>query len=107
MLTGEGTVYALGDNECGKLGVGRGGDELQMTNTPIKVDSLHNIAQVAVGDSHSIALTRDFKVYGWGQAEYGAIGMRLSNAKVPNEIKVLPERAGAKVKFANDDPSLT
>ena len=33
--------------------------------------------------------------------------MRLSNAKVPNEIKVLPERAGAKVKFANDDPAMT
>ena len=54
-----------------------------------------------------MALTKDFKVYGWGQAEHGAIGMRLSNAKVPNEIKVLPERAGSKVKFANEDPSLT
>jgi hypothetical protein len=54
-----------------------------------------------------VALTKYFKVYGWGQAEQGAIGMRLSNAKVPNEIKVLPERAGAKVKFANEDPALT
>jgi hypothetical protein len=54
-----------------------------------------------------VALSKDFKVYGWGHAEQGAIGMRLSNAKVPNEIKVLPERAGAKVKFANDDPALT
>jgi alpha-tubulin suppressor-like RCC1 family protein len=44
MLTGEGTVYALGGNEAGKLGVGRGHDELQVANTPIKVDSLYNIA---------------------------------------------------------------
>ncbi len=107
MLTAEGMVYALGSNETGKLGIGRSFDEMQFTKTPIKIDMLGNIAQVAVGDQHSVALTKDFKVYGWGHAENGAIGMRLSNAKVPNEIKVLPERAGAKVKFANEDPALT
>ena len=54
-----------------------------------------------------MALTKDFKVYGWGQAEHGAIGMRLSNAKVPNLINVFNERAQQKVKFATDDPSLS
>lgn len=48
-------------------------------------------------------MTRDFRVYGWGLAEHGAIGMRLSNAKVPNEIKIMPEQQ--KVKFAPDDKS--
>ncbi len=59
---------------------------------------------VAVGHDHSVALTRDFRVYGWGLAEHGAIGMRMSNAKVPNEIKVMPLRAQAKVKFENEEP---
>ena len=62
---------------------------------------------VVTGEEHSMALTRDFKVYGWGQAEYGAIGMRLSNAKVPNLINVFNERAQQKVKFITDDPSLS
>jgi alpha-tubulin suppressor-like RCC1 family protein len=48
---------------------------------------------VITGEDHSMALTKDFKVYGWGQAEHGAIGMRLSNAKVPNLINVFNERA--------------
>ena len=83
------------------MGIGRAFHELNFANTPIRVDSISNVAQVAVGDDHSIALTRDFKVYGWGHAEHGAIGMRLSNAKVPNEIKVVAETV-AKVKFMGD-----
>ena len=105
LLTSDSIVFALGSNEHGKLGVGRSNDELQFTPIPIKVDMLNNICAIATGDQHSIALSKDFKVYGWGQAEQGAIGMRLSNAKVPNEIKVMPERASSKVKFANEDPA--
>ena len=91
MLTAEGTIYSLGSNEHGKLGIGKTYEDYNFARTPIKVDNFVNVASIAVGEEHSIALTKDFKVYGWGQAEYGAIGMRLSNAKVPNEIKVMPE----------------
>lgn len=88
MLTADGVIYALGSNEYGKLGVGRGYDDLNFARTPVRIDALSNVSALAVGHHHSLALTKDFKVYGWGQAEHGAIGMRLSNAKVPNEIKV-------------------
>ncbi len=78
---------------CGKLGVGRSFEDLPLASTPIKIDLLGNVAMVITGEDHSMALTKDFKVYGWGQAEHGAIGMRLSNAKVPNLINVFNERA--------------
>jgi len=93
MLTDQGIIYSLGSNQCGKLGVGRAWEDLQYTKTPIKIDLLGNVATVVTGEDHSMALTKDFKVYGWGQAEHGAIGMRLSNAKVPNLINVFNERA--------------
>jgi len=101
LLTTEGLVYSMGSNENGKLGVGRGFHEMQQATAPVKVDTLSNVAAIAVGAEHSLALTRDFRVYGWGLAEHGAIGMRLSNAKVPNEIKIMPEHQ--KVKFAAPD----
>ena len=84
----------MGSNENGKLGVGRAYIELSFASTPIKIDTLDNVAAMAVGEEHSIALTKDFKVFGWGQAEHGAIGMRLSNAKVPNEIKITADNGG-------------
>jgi alpha-tubulin suppressor-like RCC1 family protein len=90
----------LGSNENAKLGIGRAFHEVSFANTPIKIDTLSNVAAVALGEEHTIALTKDFRVYGWGQAEHGAIGMRLSNAKVPNEIKVYPDTGKAKVQFA-------
>ncbi len=52
---------------------------------------------VEAGMSHSIALTRgESKVYGWGQAEHGAIGMRLVNSHSPSEIKF--EESNGKIK---------
>jgi alpha-tubulin suppressor-like RCC1 family protein len=66
LLSAEGFLYAMGSNEHGKLGVGRAFHELNFANAPVKVDTLGNVASVALGEEHSIALTRDFKVYGWG-----------------------------------------
>lgn len=66
LLTQEGILYGLGSNENAKLGVGRAFHELNFAQTPVKVDTLSNIGSVALGDEHSVAVTRDFKVYGWG-----------------------------------------
>ena len=95
----------MGSNENGKLGVGRAFHEMQAATAPVRVDALSNVASIALGAEHSLALTRDFKVFGWGLAEHGAIGMRLSNAKVPNEIKIAADLP--KVKFATDDKTQT
>jgi alpha-tubulin suppressor-like RCC1 family protein len=66
LLTSEGIIYSLGSNVCGKLGVGRAFEDLQSASTPIKIDLLANVAMIVTGEDHSLALTRDFKVYGWG-----------------------------------------
>ena len=61
-------VYALGSNENGKLGVGRAFHELNFAEAPIKIDTLQTsiVTAVSVGEEHSLAVTRDNRVYGWG-----------------------------------------
>ena len=44
---------------------------------PKKIDSLHGhvIIQLACGDSHSMALTKEGYVYAWGEATLGQLGL--------------------------------
>jgi alpha-tubulin suppressor-like RCC1 family protein len=44
---------------------------------PKKIESLNGlvITQLACGDSHSMALTREGHVYAWGEATVGQLGL--------------------------------
>jgi hypothetical protein len=81
----------MGSNEDGKLGIGLSYKDLQSTSAPRLVESIKGVRAIEAGSNHSIALIKSEskadKVYGWGQAEHGAIGMRLVNAIEPAEIK--------------------
>ena len=50
---------------------------------------------VSAGQSHSLAIVKEGKVFGWGQAEYGAIGMRIVNDLQPSEIQF--DQSGLKI----------
>lgn len=78
LVSKDGFVYSMGANDFGKLGLGLSSNELLQSTSPRLIESLANIKSVATGHSHSVALTRDgTKLYGWGHAEHGQIGMRL------------------------------
>ena len=68
-----GYVYAMGSNADSKLGIGN--SDLRSVNVPTLVEGICNIAKVACGTSHSVALGTDGLVYSWGQAFYGALGL--------------------------------
>lgn len=74
ILTLSGEVYSCGSNYYGCLGVGDTNDDAL---TPVRIDSLDNIPihNIACGDSHVVALTKEKNIYTWGCGEYGRLGL--------------------------------
>lgn len=71
----DGTVYAWGRNNCGQLG----NNTMEESLLPIQVvdadgSLLENITSVSGGESHSLALSADGKVYAWGSDTSGQLG---------------------------------
>lgn len=71
-LTLDGKVFAWGEGEDGKLGLG---NRLTM-DKPRIIDSLlsKKIRDIACGSSHSAAITSSGELYTWGLGEYGRLG---------------------------------
>ena len=79
-LTDGGDVWVWGKNDAGQLGLG--GSVLMDLNTmeeyPLLLDAdadaapgfAGNVAAIAAGASHSLALTRDGRVFQWGQRAF-------------------------------------
>mmetsp|Transcript_31050 Transcript_31050/g.30502 ORF Transcript_31050/g.30502 Transcript_31050/m.30502 type:complete len:110 (+) Transcript_31050:211-540(+) len=86
ILSKDGFLYSTGSNKEGKLGLGLAYSELPFSICPRLVESLTNVSSVACGSDHSLACDSQGRVYGWGSAEWGAIGMRLSSSCFPNII---------------------
>ncbi len=72
-LLEEGRVFAWGFNCTGQVGNGRCG-AFSDQNTPVQVEGLKDIVQVAAGNNFSLALTADGSVYGWGSNNCGQMG---------------------------------
>ena len=73
----------MGSNEYGKLGLDLTYKEFPYSKSPRLVESIDKIKVIATGLHHTLAVGKDNKVYGWGCADNGAIGMRLSHAPLP------------------------
>ena len=71
-LTTDGEVLSCGVGEYGRLGTGGSSN----AETPVSVSALLNetIVQVAAGNSHSIALDKDGRMYTWGRNDAGQLG---------------------------------
>lgn len=61
-ITGDGALYAWGQNTSGQLGQGDEDERL----VPTEVDLPGRVLAVAAGTSHALALTEDGAVYGFG-----------------------------------------
>ena len=73
-LTSDNKVYGWGSNHLGQLG-------LKIVNQtklykPVLIEDLNdiNIKQISCGSGHTLVLTSDGMVYGWGRNTYGQIG---------------------------------
>lgn len=81
-VTTDGYVYAWGNNENGMIGNGTS-DKDEVNRTPVRVQEktstgvlvdLSNIARIAVGENHVLALSNDGYVYAWGNNSNGQLG---------------------------------
>lgn len=89
-LTNNGDVYAWGRGFEGQLGLTR---NVETSSTPkyIKFFSNKKVIYIACGAYHSLAITSDFKLYGWGEAKLGQIGSySKQNQYQPVEITFPP-----------------
>ncbi|CDW76606.1 UNKNOWN [Stylonychia lemnae] len=87
LLSQDGFVYSMGSNQDGRLGLSLPYQELKSQTCPRLVETLHNIRSIAAGGAHSICIDQDYQTYGWGSAENGAIGMRLSSSSSPIKVR--------------------
>ncbi|KAJ8304849.1 hypothetical protein KUTeg_018432 [Tegillarca granosa] len=82
------TVWTFGDGDYGKLGLGNTSGKL----TPVKIESLSGIGikKVACGAQFSVALTKDGRVYTWGQDRLiGQPDIRARGHSRPQDVPVL------------------
>lgn len=65
-----GPLWAWGNNSKGQLGNG----QTTRSATPVEVQGLTSVRQLAVGDEYSMALLADGTVRTWGYHEHGELG---------------------------------
>lgn len=72
-LTDEGEVYGWGRGEHGRLGFG---EDKSSKMVPQRVQYLagEDIVQVSCGGTHSVALTRDGRIFTYGRGDHGRLG---------------------------------
>lgn len=74
-VTDEGTVFAWGDGDFGKLGNG----SCAGSSAPVQVESLPMVSRVFCGSQFSVALTFDGHVFTWGKRQGGRLGHSTSD----------------------------
>jgi hypothetical protein len=96
LVSDDGRVFAQGYNGSGQLGLG----DHTRRSTPTAIDAQHfggaPIAAVACGNAHTLAVTRDGTLYGWGSGGYGAAGLGHTDDAVTPQ-PVVGALAGARV----------
>ncbi|XP_068652203.1 ultraviolet-B receptor UVR8-like [Aristolochia californica] len=72
-ISSTGSLYTFGWNKYGQLGHGHFEDLL----VPLQLEALRNypISQISGGWRHSMAVTYEGKLYGWGWNKFGQVGV--------------------------------
>ncbi|XP_020622823.1 X-linked retinitis pigmentosa GTPase regulator-like isoform X2 [Orbicella faveolata] len=90
VVTDDGSLYTCGENESGKLGL----DDSQLSETS-QLQKLFSINEqfitVACGGNHTVAVTRNGKLYTFGQGDHGQLGHGSSwlECQTPKQVSSL------------------
>ena len=88
-LDASGQVWAWGDNSQGQLGLGTTDGS---SDTPVPVPGLTNVAALAAGRFHNVALRNDGTVWTWGGNDRGQLGLGAGGGvSTPTQIAGLSD----------------
>ncbi len=100
VLDQDGTVQAWGNNQHGQLG--RMTAE-SSTSAVATISGLQNVIQLAAGTKSSFALTRDGKVYAWGENDQAQLGQGAADRTPhPEPMEVPGVQNAVSIAAAND-----
>jgi alpha-tubulin suppressor-like RCC1 family protein len=87
-LCSDGTLAAWGDNNSGQLGCGNLPAQTNVPTAVLQTDGLsgRTVIAIAAGSSHSLALTSDGQVFGWGSNTSGQLGRSDTSANFETPI---------------------
>jgi alpha-tubulin suppressor-like RCC1 family protein len=93
VLTNKGEVYSFGGCSFGQLGLGPintmplDSDKYPYMPVPKLMETFSNIevVSIACGDSHSMAIDSEGRLYAWGAAAYGQLGLE-SLTTLPKDL---------------------
>jgi len=94
VLFSDGQVFAFGSNAYGQLGIEKISEELVPQELlPIAIYTTgvlqgKIIIQISAGGQHSLLLSSDGQVFGFGQNRHGQLGIGLTSEKEPRPIAV-------------------
>ena len=87
-VSDKGKVFCWGNNDYGKLGIGKSGIELDYSSIPLEVEGIADAASVATGKNYTCALHQSGTVSCWGSNPYNHISFRSSSTStVPVQIE--------------------
>lgn len=90
-LLRDGTVVAWGGNTSGQLGDGTRQGTWEKQRSPVQVAGLSEVRAIAAANAHSLALTRDGRVFAWGADQDGELGNGTSGNEREREEAGTPE----------------
>lgn len=75
-------LYSMGSNNKGQLGLGD--PSIVEKHAPILIETMIEKAplDLACGDNHSLVLTRDGRVFAWGDNEFGQCGSTYTQREI-------------------------
>ncbi|MDP2234757.1 MAG: chromosome condensation regulator RCC1, partial [Actinomycetota bacterium] len=83
----DGTMWAAGLNQDGRLGLGIA-DQWATVNRYTQIGSETDWIDVAVSDNHNLALKRDGTLWAWGSNEDGQLGVELDGGALYSNAPV-------------------
>jgi alpha-tubulin suppressor-like RCC1 family protein len=94
VLNNKGDLYSFGGCTFGQLGLGSIDrmpvdlDKYPYMPIPQKIEGIPSISLISCGDSHSIAVDVNGKIWAWGSAASGQLG--IDNSNLPKDMDGTP-----------------
>ena len=79
-----GQLYSWGQNDSGQLGIGLENIP-DVVRKPVLNTHINNVAKLAAGHEHSLALTKTHELYVWGTGPLTGLGVE-DNVSVPTHL---------------------